>query len=207
MKEVTKANIQDIDFDKGGGLVPAVLQDAETKEVLMVGYMNAGSLLETFETGKVTFYSRSKDRLWTKGETSGNFLHLDSVYLDCDDDALLILARPAGPVCHTGQRTCFGLEEAPRRFDLSLLEEIVTDRRDHPREGSYTNHLLDKGVNRIAQKVGEEAVELIIEAKDANDELFKGEAADLLYHFTVLLASRGMRLEEIYEVLEARHKK
>lgn len=206
MNRITRENIHTIDFDKGGGLVPAVLQDPETREVLMLGYMNAGSLLETFDTGKVTFYSRSKERLWTKGETSGHFLHLKEVFRDCDADTLLVFATPEGPVCHTGTRTCFDLP-ASSAFDLSALERIVLDRKNHPAEGSYTRHLFKKGINKIAQKVGEEAVELIIEAKDQDDDLFKGEAADLLYHFTVLLAAKEIRLEEIFAVLEERHRK
>ncbi|HLU93669.1 MAG TPA: bifunctional phosphoribosyl-AMP cyclohydrolase/phosphoribosyl-ATP diphosphatase HisIE [Membranihabitans sp.] len=204
MNQITKENIHAIDFDKGGGLIPAIVQNQNTQEVLMLGYMNAGSILKTIEEGKVTFYSRSKDRLWTKGETSGNYLIPDKIYLDCDADTLLIMADPVGPVCHTGNRTCFDLPEEVR-FDLSQLERVVLDRKENPREGSYTNLLLDKGINKVAQKVGEEAVELVIEAKDDNDDLFRGEAADLLYHFTVLLAAKGIRLEEVMAVLGERH--
>lgn len=206
MKQITKDNIHTIDFDKGGGLVPAILQDAENKEVLMLGYMNAGSLIESFESGKVTFYSRSKERLWTKGESSGNFLHLQEIYMDCDADTLLVLAIPEGPVCHTGSRTCFDLP-GESHFRLSTLEKIIAERKNNPREGSYTNRLLEEGINKIAQKVGEEAVELIIEAKDDADELFKGEAADLLYHFLVLLAAKEITLDEVLEVLAGRHSK
>lgn len=204
MNQITKENIHTIDFDKGDGLVPVIVQDHRSREVLMLGYMNAGSLLKTLEEGKVTFWSRSKERLWTKGETSGNFLMLQNIFLDCDADTLLVLAEPVGPVCHTGNRTCFDLPEEGG-FDLSRLEEIVLDRQANPKEGSYTNLLFDKGINKVAQKVGEEAVELVIEAKDDNDDLFKGEAADLLYHFTVLLATKGVRLEEVMEVLKERH--
>ena len=206
MNQITKTNIHTIDFDKGDGLVPAVIQHAETREVLMLGYMNAGSLMKTLEEGKVTFYSRSKDRLWTKGETSGNFLIPDKIYLDCDADTLLVMADPVGPVCHTGNRTCFDLPEE-EGFDLSQLERVVLDRKENPREGSYTNLLLDKGINKVAQKVGEEAVELVIEAKDENDHLFREEAADLMYHFMVLLAAKDIRLEEVLGVLKARHAK
>jgi len=204
MNQITKENIHTIDYDKGEGLVPAIVQDHRSREVLMLGYMNAGSVLETLEAGKVTFYSRSKQRLWTKGETSGNFLMLQNIFLDCDADTLLVLAEPVGPVCHTGNRTCFDLPKEGG-FNLSRLEEIVLDRQANPKEGSYTNLLFDKGINKVAQKVGEEAVELVIEAKDDNDDLFKGEAADLLYHFTVLLATKGVRLEEVMEVLKERH--
>ena len=234
MKKITKGNISDIDFDKGEGLVPAILQDMDSNEVLMLGYMNAGSLLKTLDEGKVTFYSRSKERLWTKGETSGHFLHFSEAYMDCDADAILVFARREGPVCHTGSSTCFDLPanidsqqaddpgaalntlfETDRteggevksndKFDLQTLEEIVLDRKNNPKEGSYTNHLLNRGINKVAQKVGEEAVELVIESKDANDDLFRGEAADLLYHFSVLLAAKNIRLEEVYEVLKNRH--
>lgn len=204
MNQITKENIHSIDFDKGNGLVPAIVQDHRSREVLMLGYMNAGSLIKTLEEGKVTFWSRSKDRLWTKGETSGNFLNLRNIFLDCDSDTLLVLAEPVGPVCHTGDRTCFDLADEDN-FDLSRLEQIVLDRKVNPKEGSYTNLLFEKGINKVAQKVGEEAVELVIEAKDDNDDLFKGEAADLLYHFTVLLAAKGIRLEEVMEVLKERH--
>lgn len=234
MKKITKENITDIDFDKGEGLVPAILQDVDTNEVLMLGYMNAGSLLKTLNEGKVTFYSRSKERFWTKGETSGHFLLFQEAYMDCDADAILVFARPVGPVCHTGNRTCFDLPartdpthadadfNAPvtpiaadeigggdtfstGKFDLKVLEEIVLDRKNHPKEGSYTNHLFNSGINKVAQKVGEEAVELVIEAKDDNDDLFRGEAADLLYHFLVLLSAKNIRLEEVYKVLKNRH--
>lgn len=205
MKKITKKNISEINFDKGEGLVPAIVQNADSSEVLMLGYMNAGSMLQTLEQGRVTFYSRSKERLWTKGETSGHFLTFRKAYLDCDGDTLLIMATPNGPVCHTGQRTCFD-QPANVRFDLKQLERIVVNRKNNPKEGSYTNHLFDKGINKVAQKVGEEAVELVIEAKDANDDLFKEEAADLLYHYSVLLAAKNISLEEVYKVLEKRHK-
>lgn len=204
MNQITSTNVHTIDFDKGGGLLPAIVQDRHTREVLMLGYMNAGSVLKTLELGKATFWSRSKGRMWTKGETSENYLHVRAMYLDCDSDAILVLADPEGPTCHTGTRTCFDLP-ADETFDMATLEGIVLDRKHHPQEGSYTNHLLGKGINKVAQKVGEEAVELVIEAKDDNDGLFKGEAADLLYHFTVLLAAKNIRLEEVMEVLKERH--
>lgn len=205
MKEINKENIVEIDFDKGQGLVPAIVENQVTQETLMLGYMNAGAVLETLESGRVTFYSRSKDRLWTKGETSGNFLHFSKMFLDCDNDTLLVRVRPEGPVCHTGTPTCFDLKDSDKAFNLSILEDIVLDRKLNPKEGSYTNHLFNKGINKIAQKVGEEAVELVIEAKDDNRDLFLGEAADLLYHFTVLLAEKNIPLREVYELLAQRH--
>ncbi|WP_236976351.1 bifunctional phosphoribosyl-AMP cyclohydrolase/phosphoribosyl-ATP diphosphatase HisIE [Membranihabitans maritimus] len=206
MQEITKTNIEKIDFAKMDGLVPAIVQHAETKDVLMLGYMNRSSVDKTLEGNLVTFFSRSRNELWTKGETSGNYLKFQSMYLDCDHDSLLIKVRPTGPVCHTGTANCFDLPEGGS-FNLGKLEAIVVDRKNNPKEGSYTNKLLDRGINKIAQKVGEEAVELVIEAKDDNRELFKGEAADLLYHFSVLLAKKGIPLSEIYQVLEERHKK
>lgn len=205
MKKITKQNISEINFDKGEGLIPAIVQEVDSREVLMLGYMNAGSILETLEQGRVTFYSRSKERLWTKGESSGHFLTFKEAYLDCDADTLLIMAKPNGPVCHTGQRTCFD-QPVEAEFDLKQLERIVLDRKNNPKEGSYTNHLFDKGINKVAQKVGEEAVELVIESKDANDNLFRDEAADLLYHFSVLLAAKNISLDEVYTVLEKRHR-
>lgn len=200
----------DIDFKKGAdGLVPAIIQDAVTGTVLMLGYMNEESYKKTLKTGKVTFFSRSRQELWTKGETSGNFLHMKSIFVDCDNDTLLIKASPAGPVCHTGADTCFKEYNDPSGFTtpefLSYLEGVVVDRRDFPVEGSYTNHLFTKGVNKIAQKVGEEAVELVIEAKDDNKKLFLGEAADLLYHLLVLLVHKGYSLKEVIGVLKDRH--
>ncbi len=200
----------DIDFKKSSdGLVPAIIQDSVTGKVLMLGYMNQESYTITRDTGKVTFYSRSRQCLWTKGETSGNFLTVNSIIPDCDKDTLLIKAVPAGPVCHTGDDTCFHEDNDPSEFTssefLSYLEGVIVGRRDFPAEGSYTNHLFTKGINKIAQKVGEEAVELIIEAMDNNKQLFLGEAADLLYHFLVLLAQKGYALDEVMEVLKNRH--
>ncbi|MGB3618726.1 MAG: bifunctional phosphoribosyl-AMP cyclohydrolase/phosphoribosyl-ATP diphosphatase HisIE [Catalinimonas sp.] len=197
-----------IDFEKSGGLVPAVVQDATTDRVLMLGYMNREALEKTRAEGRVTFWSRSKQRLWTKGETSGNYLHLRQMLVDCDGDTLLIKADPAGPVCHTGAETCFRETNAARgtRF-LDHLKGVIRDRRQHPDEHSYTASLFRKGINKIAQKVGEEAVELVIEAKDANDDLFRNEAADLLFHLLVLLEARGVDLDEVMGVLEARHRR
>ena len=194
----------EIDFEKGGGLVPAIVQDDRTQVVLMLGYMNAEALAKTQEEGKVTFFSRSKGRLWTKGETSGNYLELRSIKVDCDQDTLLVRAVPRGPVCHTGSKTCFG-ETGSQGF-IHQLQAIVQERKGAEPESSYTARLFAKGKNKIAQKVGEEAVELVIEAMDDNDKLFKEEAADLLYHMMVLLADRGMSLQDIEEVLADRHR-
>lgn len=192
-----------IDFDKTDGLVPAVIQHAETKQVLMLGYMNAEAWQQTQDTGKVCFYSRSKQRLWTKGETSGNYLTMVSAAVDCDNDTLLIQAQPAGPTCHTGSYTCFGAEDT--KGFVHTLDALVRDRKANPQPGSYTNSLFDKGMNKVAQKVGEEAVELVIEAKDDNTELFLNEAADLMYHYLVLLAAKGHKLEDVEAVLKERH--
>ena len=198
-------DIKKIDFTKSGGLVPTIVQDHISKKVLMLGYMNEASLKHTLETKKVTFFSRSKGRLWTKGETSGNFLHLISIKMDCDFDALLVKADPMGPVCHTGNDTCFN--ETNDHFSLQHLQAIIENRRDHPQPGSYTTKLFKKGLNKIAQKVGEEAVELVIEAKDNNDDLFLNEAADLMYHYLVLLAHRGYQLKDVEGILAERHQK
>lgn len=193
-----------LDFDKMDGLIPAIVQDATTKNVLMLGYMNEEALRKTTETGLVTFYSRSKKRLWTKGEQSGNFLKLDTIQKDCDADSLLVLAYPQGPTCHKGTDSCFGTNsKAP--FSLSYLESIITARKQHPSSQSYTSSLFKKGINKVAQKVGEEAVELVIEAKDDNKALFLGEAADLMYHYLVLLAAKDIKLKEVLQILEKRH--
>lgn len=198
-----------VDFAKGNGLVPAIVQDAVTRRVLMLGYMNEEALTITQERGLVTFYSRSRQKLWTKGETSGNYLNVRSITADCDHDTLLIKALPMGPVCHTGSDTCFDEDNDPELMAstefLFYLESVIHDRREHPIEGSYTNHLFSRGINKIAQKVGEEAVELVIEAKDDNKSLFLGEAADLMYHMLVLLAQKNVRLDEVIEVLKGRH--
>lgn len=194
------------DFSKyPDGLLPVIVQDAVTGKVLMLGFMNEEALTQTQATGRVTFFSRSKKRLWSKGETSGNFLTVEGMAPDCDADTLLIKARPAGPVCHTGADTCFG--EANSGFSLAVLEQIIKARQESPSESSYTSSLFAKGINKVAQKVGEEAVELVIEAKDDNRELFLGEAADLLFHYLVLLRAKGMELKDVMEVLEQRHGK
>lgn len=192
-----------IDFEKGSGLVPAVIQDYATLQVLMMGYMNYEALQKTKEEGKVTFFSRSKNRLWTKGETSGNFLYVKEITIDCDNDALLIKVNPAGPVCHTGNKSCFN-DQTSKGF-IYALENIVNQRIDNDIHDSYTNDLFKRGINKVAQKVGEEAVELVIEAKDNDPDLFMNEAADLLYHFLILLKTKGISFTEIEEVLNSRH--
>jgi len=191
-----------LNFNKGDGLVPAVIQDSTTMQVLMVGYMNEEAYTKTVSEGRVTFFSRSRQRLWTKGETSGNFLTVIEVLADCDQDALLIRVVPAGPVCHLGTYSCFG-EREPQGF-LYTLEKIISERISENASDSYTNRLYRKGINKIAQKVGEEAVELIIEAKDDDSDLFMNEAADLLYHLLVLLRAKSVNLTDIEEVLAAR---
>jgi phosphoribosyl-ATP pyrophosphohydrolase/phosphoribosyl-AMP cyclohydrolase len=193
------------DFNKfSDELVPVIVQDASTNKVLMLGYMNEAAYDQTIINQKITFYSRSKQRLWEKGETSGNYLFVKEILLDCDNDCLLIKANPAGPVCHTGADTCFN--ESNEGDFLNHLERIIESRKHTKQQGSYVNSLFDKGINKIAQKVGEEAVELIIEAKDNNDDLFKNEAADLLFHYLILLNARGMSLNDIEEVLKSRHR-
>lgn len=193
-----------IDFKKQNGLVPVIIQDARSLQVLMLGYMNEEALLKTQEEGKVTFYSRSKQHLWTKGETSGNFLWVENIYEDCDNDTILIAAKPEGPTCHRGTTSCFD-NDRPHGFAYKL-EKIIADRIDNDRKDSYTNKLYRSGINRVAQKVGEEAVEVVIEAKDNNEELFKNEAADLLYHYLILLKAKGFELEDIEKVLLERHR-
>jgi len=192
-----------IDFDKGDGLVPVIVQHAQTLQVLMLGYMNKEAYQKTKEEGKVTFFSRSKNRLWTKGETSQHFLIVDEILQDCDNDTLLIKAIPKGPTCHTGSTSCFG-EETAKGF-IYTLEKVIHQRIEDKQENSYTHKLFQKGINKIAQKVGEEAVELIIEAKDENEELFKNEASDLLYHLLILLKSKALSFEDIEKVLQNRH--
>ncbi len=195
-----------IHFDKSpDGLVPAVIQDADTGKVLMLGYMNREAYDKTVAEGVVTFFSRSKNRLWTKGETSNNFLHVRETRIDCDGDTVLIKVTPAGPTCHTGDDTCFQEVNTGQAQFLNYLQRIIRERKNNPSEKSYTASLFAKGVNKIAQKVGEEAVELVIEAKDDNDDLFKGEAADLLFHFLVLLEQKNMDLDDIVAVLQSRH--
>ena len=196
----------EIDFEKCGGLVPAIIQDAQTKNVLMMGYMNPEAYQKTLETGKVTFWSRSRQCLWTKGETSGNFLWLVNIKVDCDKDTLLVTAHPEGPTCHTGTDTCWGEknERNPLLF-LSELQDFIEKRHREMPEGSYTTSLFKKGVNRMAQKVGEEALETVIEATNGSDEKMVYEAADMLYHLVVLLTSKGLRIEEIARELATRH--
>ena len=196
---------ENIDFAKGQGLVPVIVQDASSQKVLMLGYMNEEAVQQTLKEKRVTFYSRSKERLWTKGESSGNFLDLVSMHLDCDNDTLLVQARPHGPVCHTGADTCFQEENHGGHF-LNQLEGIIKDRFDHPEKGSYTASLFARGINKVAQKVGEEAVELVIEAKDENDNLFLGEAADLIFHYLILLRAKGFDLEDVMAVLRERNR-
>jgi phosphoribosyl-AMP cyclohydrolase / phosphoribosyl-ATP pyrophosphohydrolase len=194
------------DFEKNGGLLPAVIQDSRTGHILMLGYMNETALQQTRDTGKVTFFSRSRNTLWTKGEMSGNFLQADDITLDCDSDTILVKATPDGPTCHTGTDTCWGEKNDYTFSFLHQLEQVIADRRINPRSGSYTNVLFEKGLNKIAQKVGEEAVELVIEAKDKDDHLFRNEAADLLFHFMVLLNEKGISFNDVLEVLESRHR-
>ena len=194
----------EIDFKKCDGLVPAIIQDANTRNVLMLGYMNEEAYQKTLATGKVTFWSRSRNCLWTKGETSGNFLHLKEMYVDCDNDTILIKAKPDGPTCHKGTTSCFDFEESNIGF-LSYLQKFIDKRNEERPVGSYTTKLFREGVNKIAKKVGEEAVELVIESKDNNDSLFLNEAADLLYHVIVLLSSRGKKIEDVVAVLKGRH--
>jgi phosphoribosyl-AMP cyclohydrolase / phosphoribosyl-ATP pyrophosphohydrolase len=195
-----------INFEKySDGLVPTIIQDFNTKKVLMLGYMNAESLAKTQQTQQVTFFSRSRQKLWTKGETSGNFLHVKEVLVDCDEDTILIKAIPSGVVCHTGNDTCFNEKNETDNY-LFELEKVIQLRKLEPSESSYTSKLFTKGINKIAQKVGEEAVELVIEAKDDNDDLFKNEAADLIYHFLILLQAKGLELQDVLDVLKRRSK-
>ncbi len=199
--------VSPIDFTKyADGLVPAIIQDDTTGKVLMLGFMNEEAVAKTQELQKVTFFSRSKNRLWTKGEESGNYLLLKEIKVDCDNDTLLIKAIPEGPTCHTGADTCWNEKNVTDNF-LPELEQIIIDRKNNPTDESYTSSLFAKGINKIAQKVGEEAVEIIIEAKDDNRELFLGEAADLLFHYMILLQAKDFSLNDVVEVLKARHKK
>ena len=193
-----------LDFNKTGGLIPAIVQNTNTLQVLMLGYMNQEAVDKTLAEGKVTFYSRSKNRLWTKGEESGNFLIVDEVLHDCDNDTLLIKAFPQGPTCHTGSTSCFK-EETAKGF-LYKLESVIEQRISEKSDKSYTAQLFARGINKVAQKVGEEAVELVIESKDNDIDLFRNEAADLLYHFLILLKTKDLKLEDIEEILQERHK-
>ena len=195
-----------IDFDKCGGLVPAIIQDATTKVVLMLGYMNEEALQKTQETGLVTFFSRSRQCLWTKGETSGNYLHLVDIKVDCDNDTLLIQAKPDGPTCHKGTDTCWGEENRPNPLlFLSELSDFIEKRHEEMPEGSYTTSLFKDGLNRMAQKVGEEALELVIEATNGTNERLIYEGSDMLYHLIVLLTSKGLRIEDMARELMERH--
>ena len=194
-----------IDYSKHpDGLVPAIVQDAKTRTVLMLGYMNADAVAKTQETKQVTFFSRSKNRLWTKGEESGHFLTLVEMAVDCDNDSLLIQATPNGPTCHTGSDTCWDNENKPNYGFLSALESIIADRKNNPTDKSYVASLFAKGINKIAQKVGEEAVETVIEAKDNDEGLFLNESADLLFHLLILLQAKGYALQDVVDVLEGR---
>lgn len=193
-----------IRFDKSTGLVPVIIQDYLNLKVLMLGYMNQEALTKTLEEKKVTFFSRSKNRLWTKGETSGNFLELIDWKLDCDNDTILIKAKALGPTCHKGTTTCFA-EENDKGF-LYELQKKISEKIDTNDESSYTNELYRKGINKVAQKVGEEAVELVIEAKDNNDELFLNEASDLIYHYLILLKAKGFTIEDVEKILKSRSK-
>jgi phosphoribosyl-ATP pyrophosphohydrolase/phosphoribosyl-AMP cyclohydrolase len=186
------------------GLIPVIIQDATTQKVLMLGFMNEEAFTKTQSESKVTFFSRSKQRLWTKGETSGNFLLVKEIMTDCDNDTILIKAQPVGPVCHTGADTCFN--EINPAFTLQKLEDIIADRKNNPSDNSYTSSLFKKGINKVAQKVGEEAVELVIESKDDNKEKFLNESADLLYHYLVLLQAKNISLNDVINVLAERHK-
>ena len=193
------------DFTKSSdGLIPVIIQDNITNLVLMLGYMNQEAFDKTQQEKRITFFSRSKNRLWTKGEESGNFLNVNSLLIDCDNDTILIKATPAGPTCHTGADTCFNEKNDSLNF-LTELETIIRDRKNNPTDKSYTASLFAKGINKIAQKVGEEAVEVVIEAKDNNDDLFKGEAADLLFHYLILLQAKNFSLNDIINVLKSRH--
>ncbi len=196
-----------IDFDKQGGLVPAIIQDSISSKVLMLGYMNAEAFELTKESKRVTFYSRSKKRLWIKGEESGNFLDLVDMKLDCDRDSLLIQVNPVGPVCHTGTDTCWSEQNLAKYGFLSQLEETIDSRWEAESSESYIHSLKNKGLNKIAQKVGEEAVEVVIEAKDNNRDLFLNESADLLFHLLVLFRAKKVKLEEVVEILNQRHVK
>ena len=195
-----------IKFDEQSGLVPAIIQDAQTKNVLMLGYMNQESYDKTVESKMVTFFSRSKGRLWTKGEESGNFLKLVSIKNDCDNDSLLITVIPQGPTCHKGPDTCWAETNDSQFGFLTTLESVIKSRKDNPSDDSYVASLFKKGMNKIAQKVGEEAVEVVIEAKDDNEELFLDESADLLFHYLILLQAKGYTLSDVEKVLKKRHK-
>jgi phosphoribosyl-AMP cyclohydrolase / phosphoribosyl-ATP pyrophosphohydrolase len=195
-----------LNFQKGEGLLPAIIQDSSTSKVLMLGFMNEEAFQKTKEEKVVTFFSRTKNRLWTKGETSGNFLKVENIFFDCDSDTILIKANPVGPVCHTGADTCFNESNSSNTNFIDQLKMIIKDRKNNPSDKSYTSSLFQKGINKVAQKVGEEAVELVIEAKDNNKDLFLGEAADMLFHYLVLLEAKEIDLDEVLGLLISRHK-
>lgn len=197
--------LDQINFEKVNGLIPVIVQDIVSGQVLMLGYMNEEAVKKTISEEIVTFYSRTKNRLWTKGETSGNFLHVKEINLDCDGDTLLIKALPDGPTCHTGDETCFHSQSSAKAGFLNHLKTVIRERKNNPSENSYTSSLFKKGINKVAQKVGEEAVELVIEAKDDDEDLFKNEAADLMYHYLVLLEAKNVDLDVIMDVLKERH--
>jgi len=201
-----KNQIMKLDFLKGDGLVPVIIQDITTKNILMLGYMNKEAYEKTLEINKVTFFSRSKNRLWTKGEESGNFLLVEDIKIDCDNDSLLIKVSPQGPTCHKGSDTCWNENNAQSFGFLTELEEVIKDRRENSdSSSSYVASLFEKGINKIAQKVGEEAIETVIEAKDSNDNLFLNESADLLFHYLILLQAKGFLFNDIIEILKKRH--
>ncbi|MEQ8688484.1 MAG: bifunctional phosphoribosyl-AMP cyclohydrolase/phosphoribosyl-ATP diphosphatase HisIE [Imperialibacter sp.] len=199
--------MEGLDFSKGDGLIPAIIQDEATSKVLMLGFMDEEALSRTRAEGKVTFFSRTKNRLWTKGETSGNFFFVKDIIADCDKDTLLIKVNPVGPACHTGADTCFNEVNSDGINFLNNLTSIIKDRHDNPSDKSYTSSLFQKGINKVAQKVGEEAVEVVIEAKDDNEELFLNESADLLFHLMILLEAKGSKLDDVVDILKQRHNK
>lgn len=205
-KEIQKEILDKADFKKGDGLLPAIVQDVYTGRVLMLGYMNKKALKQTFKSGLATFFSRSKGELWQKGETSGNTLKVKSVKLDCDNDSLLLKVKPSGPVCHNGWDTCWEEENQESFTYLYELEDVITDRKNNPVRNSYTNKLLSRGINKVAQKVGEEAVEVVIEAKDDDEELFRAEIADLLYHLSVLMVKKEISWHSVIATLRKRRR-
>lgn len=205
MKNIKCPDVDTLTFDEGG-LIPAIVQDATTRVVLMQAYMSRESYAKTQELGLATFYSRSRKRLWTKGEESGNVLHVSEILADCDKDSLLVKVHPVGPTCHLGTDTCWGEENVPENF-LFYLEKYLNERKKDSPDDSYTARLISRGINKVAQKVGEEAVEVVIEAKDNDESLFLNECADLMYHYMVLLIAKGYHLQDVIEILKSRHSK
>jgi phosphoribosyl-ATP pyrophosphohydrolase/phosphoribosyl-AMP cyclohydrolase len=195
-----------INFEKSNGLIPCVIQDNTTLQVLMLGYMNQEAVDQTIETNKVTFFSRSKNRIWVKGEESGNFLEMKSIAIDCDNDTILIKANPIGPTCHTGTKTCWNENETTSFGVISRLETVISDRINNPSEKSYVSDLVSRGINKVAQKVGEEGVEVVIEALGTDDDLFLNESADLLFHYLILLQAKGYKINDVLSVLKEREK-